>query len=194
MPRKRIHPQQAIALLRTFYLKHRRPPSYEEVRHLFRYRSKNAAFWLIRKLESAGLVERDSKGKLILDALLGVKLLGTVQAGFPSPAEEELMDTLRLDEYLIRHPESTYLIKVTGDSMVDAGIHEGDLVLVERGRQPQNKDIVIAQVDGEWTMKYYVKTKREVILVPANRKYKPIQPQHELVIGGVVVSVIRKYK
>jgi len=149
---------------------------------------------LRKKLREQGLLKRDKQGKLILEPTGHLRLLGTVQAGFPNPAEEELVDTLSLDEYLVRHPERTYLIKVTGDSMIDAGIREGDLVLVERGRQPQNRDIVIAQIDGEWTMKYYEKTTRVVRLLAANKKYPPIQPQQELVIGGVVISVIRKYK
>ena len=194
MPRKSLHLKNAFAALQEFALRHKRPPSYEETRQLFRYRSKNAAYWLIQKLIQAGFLSRDHKGKLVFDARGGVRLLGTVQAGFPSPAEEELVDVLRLEEYLIKNPQSTYLIRVTGDSMIEAGIHQGDLVLVERGRQPQHKDIVIAQVDGEWTMKYYTKTKREIILLPANPKYRPIKPKQELLIGGVVISVIRKYK
>ena len=134
------------------------------------------------------------EGKLLLDSFAGIKLLGTVQAGWPSPAEEELADVMNLDEYLIKHPEQSYLIKVTGDSMIDAGIHENDLVIVERGRNPKDKDIVIAQVDGEWTMKFYEKRGGHVTLVAANKKYSPIVPKRELVIGGVVTAVIRKYK
>ncbi len=123
----------------------------------------------------------------------GLKLLGVIQAGFPSPAEEELTDTLSLDEFLIRKPESSYLIKVKGDSMIDAGLLPGDLVIVERGRNPKNGDIVIAQVDGEWTMKYYEKQGSKVILRAANKKYAPIEARTELVIGAVVVANVRKY-
>ena len=126
--------------------------------------------------------------------LSGVKLLGVVQAGWPSPAEEELVDVLSLDDYLIPRPEQTYLIKVRGDSMIDAGIHPGDLVIVERGRTARDQDIVIAEVDGEWTMKFYEKRGNEVRLIAANEKYPPIVPRRELVIGGVVTAVIRKYK
>ena len=140
------------------------------------------------------MIEKDNKGKLLLDSLTGTRLLGTVQAGWPSPAEEELVDTMSLDEYLIKHPDQTFLIKVTGDSMIDAYIKEGDLVLVERGRQAKHGDIVIAQVDNEWTMKYYEKLGTKVRLVAANKKYSPIIPKAELVIGGVVTAVIRKYK
>lgn len=193
MPEK-INYSEALGKLRDFYRQNRRPPSFSEIAKLFNYRSKNAAFELIKKLAEQGFLKKDKSGKVLFDFLNGVKLLGTVQAGWPSPAEEELVDVLSLDEYLIQHPDQSYLIKVTGDSMVDAGIHEGDLVVVERGRSPKDQDIVVAQVDGEWTMKYYEKQGSQVKLIAANKKYTPILPKNELVIGGVVTAVIRKYK
>ena len=192
--KKSLDLPRAVQRLRHFYREKKRPPSFTEISALFGYNSKNAAFELVDKLIGRGLVKKDRKGKLLMDSLSGIKLLGTVQAGWPSPAEEELVDTMNLEEYLIRHPEQSYLIKVTGDSMVEAGIHEGDLVIVERGRSPRDKDIVIAQVDGEWTMKYYEKHAGRVSLVAANKKYPPIVPKRELVVGGVVTAVIRKYK
>ena len=184
----------ALTELRGFVREYRRPPSFLEIARLFRYKSKNAAFLLVNKLIEKGYLRKDRQGKIIFDGLNGIKLLGTVQAGWPSPAEEELVDTMSLDEYLIKHPEQSYLIKVTGDSMIDAGIHEGDLVIVERGRTAKDRDIVIAQVDGEWTMKYYEKHGNVVRLVAANKKYSPIVPKRELTVGGVVTAVIRKYK
>ena len=192
--KKSVDLPKAIQRLRHFYREKKRSPSFMEISELFHYRSKNAAFELVNKLIRQGLVKKDRQGKLLLDSLSGIKLLGTVQAGWPSPAEEELVDTLSLEDYLVRHPEQSYLIKVSGDSMVDAGIHEGDLVIVERGRAPRDKDIVIAQVDGEWTMKFYEKRGQEIRLVAANKKYPPIVPKRELTIGGVVTAVIRKYK
>ena len=193
MPNKKIF-AEALSRLRGFYREHRRPPSFFEIAKLFQYKSKNAAFLLVSKLIEKGLLKKDKQGKILFDSLNGIKLLGSVQAGWPSPAEEELVDVLSLDEYLIKHPEQSYLIKVTGDSMIDAGIREGDLVIVERGRQPKNQDIVIAQVDGEWTLKFYEKQGSAVRLVAANQKYAPITPKRELVVGGVVTAVIRKYK
>ena len=186
--------REAAQRLRRFLKETHRPPSFEEIRKLFGYRSKNAAFWLVEKLAAKGFVKKDRQGKILSDSLSGTRLLGTIQAGWPSPAEEELVDTMSLDDYLIQHPDQTFLIKVTGDSMIDAGIHEGDLVLVERGRQPKHRDIVIAQVDNDWTMKYYEKNGVQVRLVAANQKYKPIVPKSELIVGGVIVAVIRKYK
>ncbi len=191
----KIDVPETLKRLRGFYRRHKRAPNFEEIRKLFNYKSKNAAFWLVKRLTEGGYVKKDSKGKLLFDTLMGVKLLGSVQAGFPSPAEEELVDTMSLDDFLIEHPEQTFLVKVTGDSMIDAGIHEGDLVVVERGRAPKVRDIVIAQVDGNWTMKYYEKEKNgAVVLIAANKKYPPIRPKSELTVGGVVVAVIRKYR
>ena len=123
-----------------------------------------------------------------------IGVLGSVEAGFPSPAEEELVDTLSLDDLLIQNREATFLLKVSGDSMTGAGIMPGDMVLVDKGRTPKSGDIVIAQVDGEWTMKFLRTRKDGVLLVPANPKYQPIRPKNELKISGVVTAVVRKYK
>ena len=192
--KKSLDLPKALQQLRQFCREKKRPPSFNEVSRLFGYSSKNAAFELVNKLIQKGFLKKDRQGKLLLEAFPGTRLLGTIQAGWPSPAEEELVDTLSLDEYLIKHPEQTYLIKVTGDSMMDAGIHEGDIVLVERGRTTKDKDIVIAQVDGEWTMKYYEKRGNNVRLIAANKKYPPIIPKRELTVSGVITAVIRKYK
>ncbi len=78
--------------------------------------------------------------------------------------------------------------------MIDAGIHEGDMVVVEKGKPARNGDIVIAEIDGSWTMKYYEKQGSTVILHPANKNYPDLHPSEELSIGGVVVGVVRKYR
>ena len=122
-----------------------------------------------------------------------LSVLGTVAAGFPSPADEELTDTMSLDAYLIANKEATYILKVTGDSMMEAGILPGDLLLVKRGVTPRDGDIVIAQVDWEWTMKFFRRWGSTVFLEAANKAYKPIHPQEELTIAAVVRAVIRKY-
>ena len=193
MPRK-TDLNEKVQKLRGFLAQHRRMPGYNEMLKLFGYRSKNAVYGLLSRLEELGYV-RKTHGKLSFTGkLMGcIHLLGSVQAGFPSPAEEELLDTLSLDEFLVEKPDATFMLKVTGDSMIDAGIHPHDLVLVEKGVAPRNNDVVIAQVDGEWTMKYFIRDSKGVRLEPANAKYKTIRPQNSLEIGGVVRTVIRKY-
>ena len=172
-----------------------RMPSFSELGEITGLRSKNAVSKLVGKLEKLKVLERDSKGKLIPVSIANpVKVLGTVEAGFPSPAEEELVDTLSLDNFLIQNREATFLLKVSGDSMSGAGILQGDMVIVDKGQTPKSGDIVIAQVDGEWTMKFLRKRGDNVTLVPANPKYQPIKPKNELKIAGVVTAVVRKYK
>ena len=127
------------------------------------------------------------------DTELNLPLFEGVRAGFPSPAEEELRDVISFDEYLVSHPETSFLLSVTGDSMIGAGIMEKDLVIVERGRQPKNGDIILAEVDGNWTMKYLRKKEKTITLEAANPKYPPIVPQTELRIAGVITALVRKY-
>jgi repressor LexA len=177
-----------------FFEKHRRLPSYQEMLGLFCLRSKNAVYQVVQKFIKEDLIDKDSAGKLAPKSLLGsVKLLGDIEAGFPSPAEEELVDTISLDDYLIKNKNASFLLRVTGESMKNAGIVPGDLVIVDRGRTPHSRDIVVAEVDGEWTIKYFRKYGQKVVLVPANSRFRPITPKQNLRVAGVVVSVIRKY-
>ena len=194
MPRK-TDIQDKVRRLRLFYQRENRPPGYNEMLRIFQYRSKNAVHGLLGKLAEQGYIRKNGRKFAVTGKLTGgLRLLGTVQAGFPSPAEEELLDTMSLDEFLVKRPEATFMLTVSGDSMIDAGIQPGDIVLVERGVAPKNGSIVIAQVDDEWTMKYFFKDKDGVRLEAANRKYKPIRPARSLAIGGVVRTVIRRYE
>jgi repressor LexA len=142
----------------------------------------------------AGLLTRTATGRLVAVPRRPqpLRLLGSVAAGFPSPAEESLLDAMTLEDYLINKPDATFMLRVEGDSMKDAGILPGDVVLVERGRAVRNGDIVIACVDGEWTLKYYYKNGRDVTLEPANKRYSTIRPLRTLSVEGVVCSVVRK--
>ncbi|MFA5961530.1 MAG: LexA family transcriptional regulator [Parcubacteria group bacterium] len=180
--------------LLSFYKKYRRMPSYREIMGLCKFKSINSVTRLVKKMIEAELISKDEKGRLLPKKLFGeTKILGSITAGFPSPAEEELVDTITIDEFLISNKEATYMLNVSGDSMIDAGIRSGDIVLVERGKASKDGDIVIAEVDGKWTMKFLEKLNGKTILMPANKKYKPIIPKEELIISAVVISVIRKY-
>lgn len=184
-----------LQTLTTFYKTNHRLPSYREMLGLFDYKSTNAVYRLVQKLISQGILHKDEAGKLIPGPKLnGVKLLGTVAAGWPSAAEEELSDTMTMDEFLIGNREATYMLTVSGDSMIDAGIQPGDIVLVERGRSPKAGDIVIAEIDSGWTMKYFRQDHNKMYLEAANKKYPPFFPTEELNIAAVVTAVVRKYK
>jgi SOS regulatory protein LexA len=187
-------PQSVQKLIAAFFRENRRMPSFAEMVGLLGVRSKSVVNFWINKLIAAGVLEKDGKGYLTFTKRpLAIPRLGSVQAGFPSPEEEVLCDTLSMDEYLITKPEASFLLQVSGDSMIGAGIMTGDLVVVEKGREPSNGDVVIAEVDGEWTMKYFRRQGKQVLLEAANPNYPVIRARTELRLGGVVTAVIRKY-
>ncbi|HPL64649.1 MAG TPA: transcriptional repressor LexA [Syntrophales bacterium] len=174
--------------------KNGRMPTYSEMMELLGVRSKSVVDFWVKKLVAGGILRKDAHGFLIpLRPLSGLPMVGDIRAGFPSPAEEELRDIISLDEFLVGRPDSSFLLKVSGDSMINEGIKQGDLVIVEKGREPKNGDIVIAEVDGEWTLKYFRREGKSVVLEAANPDYPPIRAKTELRIGGVISAVIRKY-
>ncbi len=179
----------------SFYKSKKRMPSYQEIMNLLGFKSKNAVYKLVNKLVAERIVSKDSQGRLIPNKLNGeVPLLGLVEAGIPSLADESVLDTMSFDEYLIGDPSKTFVLEVKGDSMIEEGIREGDLVVVERKSEPKDGDIVIAEVDSGWTMKFLRKKQgKPIFLEPANKNYKPIYPEHDLRVAAVVKGVIRKY-
>lgn len=184
--------------LETFYSQNKRMPTYSEMMKLFCFKSKNAVAKVVSKLLDAGLVAKDHLGRLIpttsfTELSTSIPLLGFVTAGLPATVEEELTDTVDLDDMLIGKKELTYMLEVDGDSMIDAHIEKGDMVLVERSSVARDGQIVIAEVDGEFTMKYFKKEGNKIWLEPANKNYKSIYPEHSLNINAVVKAVIRKY-
>jgi SOS regulatory protein LexA len=191
-------PMDSIILLekiQAFFEGKRRMPSVREVKVILRSKSMKLTQKALDALIEEGFLERDKKGKLLPTSLFtSIKRLGVVEAGFPSPAEEELLDTMTLDEWLIQRREATYMLEVKGESMLNLGIRPGDTALVERGRQPKDGDIVIACVDGKWTMKtYHIQSDGKIALVPANPKYSTIYPKEELRVEAIVTAIIRKY-
>lgn len=185
--------QAAIIKIRLFYKKQRRLPSYQEVCALFNYSSKNAAVYLVEKLIEADILEKDDKGKLLPKKLFHIPHLGVIKAGYPIPPDTVTEDSIDFYEYLLGMPGEIFSLTVSGDSMVDEGITDGDIVIVDRQKTPRAGDVVAALVDNEWTVKYFHKSGRTVTLLPANPNYPVIVPKESLFIGGVVISVIRKY-
>ena len=118
--------------------------------------------------------------------------LGRLPAGFPSPADDYLEGKLDLNRHLIKHPAATFFVRVTGDSMIGAGIHSGDLLVVDRSLEPADKNVVVAVLDGELTVKRLFKQNGVLRLLPENLNYQPIEitPQQTVEIWGVVTSVI----
>jgi SOS regulatory protein LexA len=180
--------------MRAFTGSTKRMPSDNELMAVTGLRSNHAVCMHVERLVDPAPCTHEAMHRL-LPGRRGAHLpvLGSIAAGFPSPADEELTDTMSLDEFLISNREATYILKVNGNSMIDAGILPGDMLLVERGAHPRDGDIVIAEVDREWTMKFFRKRGAAVFLEAANKDYRPIHPQEELKIAAVVRAVIRKY-
>lgn len=183
--------QQKIA---DFYKSKKRMPSYSEMMALFGFKSKNAVYRIVNKMVEAGLVAKDKMGRLIPNNILGeIPMLGLVKAGLPSSVEEQVLDTTSLDDLLVQKKDSTYILEVDGDSMIDAHIAKGDFVLAERTDTAKDGQIVIAEVDGEFTMKYYRTNGKKVWLEAANKNFKDIHPTESLNVIAKVVGVMRKY-
>lgn len=193
--KKGIDSKSALEQIKIFYKGNDRLPSLGEIAKLFGFSSRSSAVYLTNNLISQGYMKKGMKGKLVTTSIFHnrIKLLGSVAAGFPTDEEEELRDVINLENFLVNNPEATYMLEVKGDSMINAGIVEGDMVLVDKSRTPKEGDIVIAMVDNEWTMKYYKKENGKVYLEPDNPNYPNIYPKAELSIGGVVISSMRKY-
>jgi repressor LexA len=169
-------------------------PGYSEIMSLLGFKSKNAVYKLINKLVYEGVVEKDGKGRLAPAARLDeVPILGLVEAGFPTLVDGEMTDTISINDYLIKDKLTTYILEVKGDSMIDEGIKDGDLVVVERKGEPKDGDIVIAEIDGGWTMKYFKRKGSLTYLKSANKRYSPLYPQYDLKVAAIVKGVIRKY-
>ena len=121
-------------------------------------------------------------------------LLSRISAGFPSPADGYLDMDLNLHDYLVQHPSATFCVKAIGDSMVDAGIKSSDVMVIDRALTPKNNDIILAVVNGEFTVKRIKKNDNELYLMPANENYRPMKITEDMdfQVWGVVTFIIHK--
>ncbi|MFP4315749.1 MAG: LexA family protein [Desulfovibrionales bacterium] len=121
-------------------------------------------------------------------------LLSGVPAGFPSPADDYIDKNLDLNEHLVKNPAATFFVRAYGDSMKDAGIHSGDILIVDRAEEPRANSIVVAVVNGELTVKRLRKKGETLFLVPENPEFTPVEvtPEMDFEVWGVVTNVIHK--
>lgn len=119
-----------------------------------------------------------------------------VKAGFPSPAQDYMTDSIDLNRELIRHPATTFYARASGDSMKDCGIDDGDLLVIDKSLEPQDGDIVVAFIDGEFTLKTVRFDEKDncIWLIPANKEYSPIKitEENNFLIWGVLTYSIKK--
>lgn len=143
-------------------------------------------------MESITILDSEFEKDLLL--LIAPEL----RAGFPSPAEEYMHDSLDFNRDLIKHPEATFYGRVCGDSMIDAGINDGDIAVIDRSREPRNGSVIVAFINEEFTIKYLDTTHKDegyIELRPANPKYKPIRidPSDDFEVWGVVAYTIKPW-
>lgn len=187
---------QYLARLRDYYARHRVLPSYARIGTLVGLNSKASVAGMVRRLKAAGFVESTPDRRLKPGRRFFERpVTESVQAGLPTLAPDIIApDAITIDERLIPNPSKTVLIKVKGDSMIDAGIHEGDLVVVEKRASANVGDIVVAIIDNEFTLKRLHKERGRIVLKPENKTYPVIRPKGELEIFGVVVGQFRTYR
>ncbi len=173
----------------NFFSEAGKMPSFEELKNIFGVSSKDTVFRIIKTLKDLDYILQDENGKILpikekLNKYLNkkelegnIKMLGTVEAGFPTYLKIDDMESVTLDRWLIKDKQATFILKVKGESMRDAGVLEGDYVIVERGRKAKKGDMVLALVDNRWTLKYFKNT----------------YPEENLEIKAVVVAAVRKF-
>lgn len=190
---------QVLHVIRQSLTETGMPPTRAEIAHQLGFRSANAAEEHLRALQRKGCIELvagASRGIRLHDAMreqIGLPLIGRVAGGRPILAEEHIVDHLKIDPAMFQ-PRPHYLLKVVGMSMKDAGILDGDLVAVHRTSDVRNRQIVVARLENEVTVKRYRQEGSIVWLLPENRDFEPMRvdlKDESLLIEGVVVGVLR---
>jgi repressor LexA len=188
---------EILELIRDHIAEQGCPPTRAEIAATLGFRSANAAEDHLRALERKGFIELlagASRGIRLLGEDYGLPVVGRVAAGAPVLAEEHIEDYCQVEPDTF-HPRADYLLRVTGDSMIDIGIHDGDLLAVHRSRHAENGQIVVARLDDEVTVKRFRQRGAIVRLLPENPDYEPIRidlREQALVIEGLGVGVLRR--
>ena len=194
--KKAINDHEHLATLQSYYAEHRVLPSYARLMSLLGFASKSAVKKVLERLEGMGMLERTADGDWAPSERFFDRAIATqpVPAGMPISADSDVHEQITIDRFLIQQPNKTVLIRVKGDSMVDAGIHDGDLAVVERKTEATQGNIVVAVVDDQFTLKTLARDKDGYHLLPANPNYPVIRPNGNLEIFGVLVGLVRKYQ
>lgn len=194
------HQRTVLNYITEFQGKRGYSPSLADLAVAFGVRSKNSIAKVVNALVHAKHLEKDPKGRIKILATpqddtpvaLQFPLFGPIAAGFAAPVEEHAEEQITLESYLVKNKNATFLLRVKGDSMIGVGIHEGDLVLVDKSKQPKPNDIVVGVLDGEFTLKRLKKDKGKVYLQAENPDYPDLYALDELTVAGVVVGLVRK--
>jgi SOS regulatory protein LexA len=187
--------QRYLATLRTHWKAHKSFPSLAKLAGQLGMSSTGSVFEMVARLEDAGYLTRKDGRVAPGKRFFAYPVLGTVRAGVPQPASDEAFEFLSVEELLIREPNRTAMCHVRGDSMKDAGLLDGDVVIVETNSIVEPGDIVVAAVDGQLTVKYLRKARDgSYYLEAGNPAYEPIHAKSSLDIVGLVTGSFRTIK
>jgi len=182
-----------LSLLKKFYSDNNHLPTYMEMKSLFGLASTNSIFRYVQQWIEEGILEKHGKVISPTSDFFALPLLGSIRAGLPDMPIEIVEQKINLNDYLVNKSQGIFLVKVKGDSMIEAGIFEDDVALIDKEINPRKGNIVAACIDGQWTLKYFENTNGRVSLRAANGKYEDLYPRESLIIAGVLTGVIRKY-
>lgn len=191
------HDPQHLAILQDYYARHRLIPSYSAISTLLGFSAKNAAAALVRRLEQAGYLRRTPDRRLTPTERFfeRPRSLAAVRAGMPEEAMDTSADMVSLDTLLVHKPSITFFVPIKGDSMIDAGLLEGDTAVCERRESANVGDIVVALIGNEMTIKTLVKEHERYVLKPENKaKGYPLLRPDPLEIVGVLTGSFRSYR
>ena len=180
--------------LQDYYAEHKVIPSYSVLATLWGVSAKSWVSQIVKRLEEARFLDWTPDKQLKPGQRFFERRLTDqpVQAGLPNPAISDGYDLITIDDYLVRVPSKTSLVRVKGESMIDAGIRDGDLIVVEQQPNANLGDIVVAIVDNEFTVKYLDREKGGFVLKPANKAFPVIRPRGGLEIFGVMAGLVRR--
>lgn len=192
--RKEAPDAARLERLRDYFAQHQVLPSYTGIAELMAYGSKAAAFKLVNRLVEAGFLRKGPGRRLApTEEFFGRRLVGAVRAGSPELPPDVVYENISLDRYLIDCPSQMVLVRVKGDSMVEAGILPGDLVAVDCGRAPKRGDIVVALWEDGITIKELDYERGRPVLQPRNACMSVLRPAHDLQVLGVYTGLVRKH-
>ena len=185
-----------LGKLQDYYADYRSLPSYAVIGEMLGMASKSAVSALVKRLMLAGYIEMTPDKRLAPTKRFFERELADfpVPAGLPAAANDAMSEALSIDDYLIHRPSATITIRVRGESMIEAGIHDGDIAIVEKRPSARVGDIVVAIIDGEYTLKELGRDKQGFLLLPRNPEFSPIRPKEGLEIYGILVGLVRKYR
>ncbi len=168
-------------------------PSFETIAQELGFKHKNSVWQYFNKFKDYGLIEEKNGRFSIAKALFGaIEFSSSVKAGFADVAEDAIEKRVSLDDAFEIDSPSTFIFTVSGDSMIDLGIFEGDKVIVKKCSEAKNGDVVIAYIDGGFTLKTYRKKEGKVWLEPANKNYPNLYPKEKLAVFGIAQGIVRK--